>query len=235
MNDIRRLEIILGLRIMTHLRHWLFNFAAAVSLVMCIVTVVFWARSHLSWDVVQRHDIEAPLSNQSNDFLISNFGRIWSAWKRPQDAEHVHRWQYAVHSQEANSPRDANSYFSYYFKARDREIKFSHALPAALFAIAPACWFFSPHRCRAKRIKLGLCPTCGYDLRATPERCPECGGNRSAFGAAVRRGAFLRMGDAPRAGRGSATAAGVSWGWSLSLIRCRLGSALRPSHIKNLQ
>jgi hypothetical protein len=43
-----------------------------------------------------------------------------------------------------------------------------------LSGILPTRWMFTFFRTR-RRIRSGHCPDCGYDLRASTERCPECG------------------------------------------------------------
>ena len=70
---------------------------------------------------------------------------------------------------------------------------------AAPLAILPALWLLRARPAlRRRRLKAGLCLQCGYDVRASPERCPECGSARDRgarttdasrlviFGSAVR-------------------------------------------------
>ncbi len=67
-------------------------------------------------------------------------------------------------------------------------VTWSVALPywavAALFAPLPVGWLVAAHRSRVRqRLVAGQCVRCGYDLRATPERCPDCGAMPAAGGA----------------------------------------------------
>jgi hypothetical protein len=53
-------------------------------------------------------------------------------------------------------------------------VAISYAWLLFLGCLMPAVFLLSQAR-RKRRQQLNLCSECGYDLRATPDRCPECG------------------------------------------------------------
>jgi hypothetical protein len=64
--------------------------------------------------------------------------------------------------------------FSWMSRRYGQFVAFPHADLCLVTGILPATWMFVTIR-RRRRSQSGACEICGYDLRATPDRCPECG------------------------------------------------------------
>jgi hypothetical protein len=79
-----------------------------------------------------------------------------------------HQWLGCVYYEESNPIRAGWS------APTLRLVRVALWFPLILSALLPAGRIVLWRR-RRRRIAARICPACGYDLRATPDRCPECG------------------------------------------------------------
>ncbi len=175
----------------------LFNLAAAVSLVLCAATVVLCVRSYFTQDYVYRLLPCQTAAGPSYEAwgLMSGGGRLgfqrlrssglWMQDTQTYLAKHG-EWGMHWHHYPYAPPRWGNENIWYrmgfVWRLRGPSHWFTlewsagapHGAVAAILALAPATVALRGLK-RSRRLNRHLCVRCGYDLRATPERCPECG------------------------------------------------------------
>lgn len=167
----------------------LFNVAAAVSLSLCVATCMLWVRSHWVYDLYKFADRQHTLKLDK--------GHLWAG--RCEEPYWIDPGHYAARQHPETSNFTAtflpNSsqvsvavgvgisrsalHFLYVDWVQPPSTRMrSLAVPmwfiAGFLGIVPVArtwrWMKNKHGKEE-----GLCPSCGYDLRASPDRCPECG------------------------------------------------------------
>jgi hypothetical protein len=166
----------------------LFNLLAAASLALCVAMVAAWARSYrvadaLYWIARTRQSV-VGFDNTRGQVVFARFWVISGPDPLgtaglhhdvlpPDDlhssAGHVDLdWQFLGFFVKATRSRQNVSGPSV---VRDLIIAVPTWFPVLILTLPPAIWL---KRLRARYRQFGRCTQCGYDLRATPERCPEC-------------------------------------------------------------
>jgi hypothetical protein len=181
------------------MRRRLPNILTAVSLALWTATVVLWVRSHWAMDVLQWRDdwVLGQSKAGTSHVLWSSRGHLgwavvkWSfrmvpAGRSPvgepipsgppwaRSPESGLRWASVAAGYDLNRivfPMYPNGIPDVHSV---RPARVSFIVPAVLFAVWPSVMFGARVLRRLAGVP-GTCARCGYDLRATPERCPECG------------------------------------------------------------
>jgi hypothetical protein len=164
----------------------LLNLLTALSLVVCVAAGAVWVRSHwagdyLSWGdkrgltgvITGRGDVMIYRESVVVDGVEMGdwaWGRKWES-REPSDLGKM-RPAYT-------RPHFDRFGFRYETGQRGQEVRnvgvYVPVWPLALASsVLPAAWLWR-RGIRARRLVRGKCPSCGYDLRASNDRCPECG------------------------------------------------------------
>ncbi len=166
----------------------LFTLCSALSLLLCGIALTIWAKS---WQTNPDRGSWGSKSSNRREIrsyeAYSHVGELhlelyWETLDEPTPEEAY--WHYPtrrLHHIEYSAPITALCRLMVPQRAPRwgrREITIRYLTVAAATALLPAAWgaWWGVKRRRTRRDRaLGLCLACGYDLRATPGRCPECG------------------------------------------------------------
>jgi hypothetical protein len=173
----------------------LLNVLATLSLLLCLATLALWLRSYMCSDSLSyTHAYQAADPIRRWWFSNSLKGQLQiSSWVTPGTlaADVPVGYVFTTHPPSSPTARDffasRTSGFTKWFLGfaviLDHEpaagfsvkwVSFPHWFLALLLAILPVTRLVAFMR-RRRRYAEGHCVHCGYDLRATPQRCPECG------------------------------------------------------------
>lgn len=161
------------------------NFLFWVSLVLCVATLLVWWRGGRATDGIYYRN-GGPLVT-----VDARRGEISLVVQRH------HRWAlqglryrrsdplgYSVREQ-LRWPPDRRRWqlAGFALWTSEEAGQWVATVPYWSIAAAAITWpglLLTRHCRRVRRAKAGLCPACGYDLRATPLRWPECGRRQAA-------------------------------------------------------
>ena len=165
-------------------KRWLFNVAAACSLALCLAALALWVRTCFAQDLVHAWMSDTSRSDHRLVAARAALGRVVAVQVRLDATKSTPMratgWTHQVFRPDNVPPPNRFDFTLVQWRV-DRSyggamyIVGVRLVPlAAVSAVLPLLWL---HRAlqRRRRPMEGHCPTCGYDLRASPDRCPECG------------------------------------------------------------